>query len=561
MYITNLGSRNMVFRTNSARYGQSTQSPSAKQPAGRSQAVASEFASRISELKTEFAHLKELVAEAKLGSTRSKAGFVRSDSPLSGLNPNSTASQIRSTEEINTSPTSISDRAPAVQRWTLSGWQAGNSTSQATITGSYTGSTDSRFQVYTRTNVNMNGSTGRLNFKVFKDGAEVAYYNIDNVDYDNGTELDIGDGLSVSFSGGQIRSGESFFFDASASVGTDLDPTKAFNGTGADDPGLSPDTPITDGSVKINGVEVQVNASDSLDDFMARVNGSGAGVEASFDAATDTITFARTDDGTGDITFTDDTSGIVSALKLDTATTTPGQESDRQRAMDEVTALAGISTGTLTINGVDIAIDTSVDTLDDVLDRINTSDAGVKATYSDSTGHLSIASTSTASNLVVGGDSSGLLSRFNVAEGTYASTRRRGISADKAQALTEAMTAVVTELNDIYAKLGGSEGVGTVGSTQNTLRRNLQSFVGASGRTQLGMRFQFSGDGPVVDFDEAAQRKFRSALSSNGAGVEGFLEGKGTKDGLLDILEQQMGAAESALAAEFGSGILVSAAA
>jgi hypothetical protein len=561
MYITDLGARNMVFRSHQARYGQSTQRSSSKQPAGRSQAVASAFATRIGELKAEFANLKDLVAEAKLGSTRSKAGFARSDAPISGLNPDSIASHIRSTEEINTTPTSVSDRAPAVQRWTLTGWQAGNSTSQASIGGTYTGSTDSRFQVYTRTNVNMDGSSGRLSFKVLKDSVEVASYRIDNVDYDNGTELDIGDGLSVSFSGGQIRSGESFFFDASTSVGTDLDPTKAFNGTGADDPGLSPDAQIVDGSVKINGVEVQVNAADSLDDFMARVNSSAAGVEASFDATTDTITFSRTDAGSEDITFTDDSSGVVAALKLDSATTTPGQEADRQRTMDEVTALAGITTGTLTINGVDIAIDTSVDTLDDVLNRINSSDAGVQASYSDTTGALSIANQTTSADLVVGGDSSGLLSRFNVAEGTYASTRRRGISADKAQALTEAMTRVVTELNDIYAKLGGSDAVGTVGSTQNTLRRNLQSFVGASGRTQLGMRFQFSGEGPVVDFDEAAQRKFRAALSSNGSGVEGFLEGKGTKDGLLDILEQQMGAAESALAAEFGSGILVSASA
>lgn len=559
MQITDFSTRGIVMRNPRARFGQTSSSSKKTTSKSRSKAVAGNFAKRISELKTAMAKLKEEVTASSLGSARSKAGFVRSNVRVTTLDPDGTASTITSAEEVNTTPTSLSTRAPDVQRWTKSGFVAGKSSAQAVLTGTYSDTADATYQIRMDGGVNLDSARqrGRLRFTVRKNGTAVTSVNVLNKNYTNGTELSIGDGLSVFFDGGRVRSGESFFFDAYASVGTDLDPTKAFNGTGAQFSGLSDSTPVVDGSVKINGIEVAVNASDSLDDLMERINSSSAKVEAQFDAATDTITFTNTVDGAKEITFTDDTSGVVAALKLDTATTTLGQDADRTRTIEDVSGLSTVTSGSITINGVEIEIDTSVDTLDDVLTRINDSEAGVKASYSDNTGRLSIASKTTAEDLVVDDDSAGLLSTLNVSTGTYASTRRRGISASKAKALTETMAKMVSELNDIFLQIGGGDSVSAIATTQNDLTRAMRGLVGSSGKTQLGLQFNFSGSGKFIDFDETAQRRFRSALSGNAAAVSTFLNGKGTKDGFFDIIDKHLNTAESSLASEFGTGIVV----
>ena len=557
MQITNYGQRNMVIRGPARPYGL-PQTPRTRSASPKAQSAAADFVQRISDLRQEYGRLRELVDEAGLASVRSRAGMALSASPITGLDPDGSNARLSSSREINPTPTSVSDRAPTVLRWTPTGEAAGLGSSKMTVGGTYTGSTDSSWKIQINGSVNLDGNRGKLKYSVYKDDVFQSSAIITNADYDTGASLSIGEGLEIAFGPGTLRTDEYFSFQTSASVGTDLDPTKAFNGTGGDDPGLAADTPVTDGGFQLNGVEISVAASDSLNDVLDRINASDAKVTASFDAATDTVQLTSTEAGTTAISIAGDTSGLVAALRLDDATTVAGVAADRSRTIDEVGGLAGVSSGTFSINGVDISIDTSVDSLDDVLTRINSSEAGVKATYSDRSGTLKLVSTGSA-DLTVDGDGTGLLDRMKVAAGTYKGVQRKGISAHKAAAITEAMVSVVTELNDIFAKLSGAAQVSGIGSARNSLQRGLQRLTGQSGRTQVGLRFDYGGDGPLVDFDDAAQRRFRSALSGNAKGVASFLEGKGTKDGLFDVLDDQLKAASSALASELGSGILLSA--
>ncbi|MEL6178565.1 MAG: hypothetical protein AAFS10_06410, partial [Myxococcota bacterium] len=127
-----------------------------------------------------------------------------------------------------------------------------------------------------------------------------------------------------------------------------FDPNVAFNTS----PGLEGGASVVDGSFDLNGTLIAVQASDTLNDVLDRINTSGAGVNATYDAGTESVTFTRQTTGANAITASSDTSGLLSALKLDSAITQLGEEADADKTLQEVAALSGISTGSATINGV-----------------------------------------------------------------------------------------------------------------------------------------------------------------------------------------------------------------
>lgn len=92
-------------------------------------------------------------------------------------------------------------------------------------------------------------------------------------------------------------------------------------------------TPVTSGTFTINGVSISVSASgDNLASVLARINASAAGVNASYDAATNEITLTSTSTGPQSIVLgaPGDTSNFLSATGLTTAsgaTTSIGTQS------------------------------------------------------------------------------------------------------------------------------------------------------------------------------------------------------------------------------------------
>ena len=61
---------------------------------------------------------------------------------------------------------------------------------------------------------------------------------------------------------------------------------------------------------------------------------------------------------------------------------------ESQTNLDSVSDLSGISTGSFHINGVDFQVDTSSESLEDIIDKINAADAGVKASFDFSEGEF-----------------------------------------------------------------------------------------------------------------------------------------------------------------------------
>jgi flagellar hook-associated protein 2 len=150
-------------------------------------------------------------------------------------------------------------------------------------------------------------------------------------------------------------------------------------------------TPVTAGTFTINGTQITIAATDSLQDVFDRI--SAAGVTAAYDADTDEITLTSTTPGQEIILGSaTDTSNFLQAAQLynngaDAIRSASALGSVRLTAAladaDLATAITGDANGQgqFTINGVTISYNLNTDNLNNVLDRINSSAAGVTASY------------------------------------------------------------------------------------------------------------------------------------------------------------------------------------
>jgi flagellar capping protein FliD len=147
----------------------------------------------------------------------------------------------------------------------------------------------------------------------------------------------------------------------------------------------------TDGFFTINGVRVNVGDVNTMtvNELLGRINVSGAGVTAYFDQANGRFYLRSNTSGPTNINLGGggDTSNFLTIAGLRTdqgGVHIAGQragniDNDLPLAQSGFTDTPG--SGVFTINGVKITIDVGVDTLDDVIHKINSSGAGVIASY------------------------------------------------------------------------------------------------------------------------------------------------------------------------------------
>jgi flagellar hook-associated protein 2 len=226
----------------------------------------------------------------------------------------------------------------------------------------------------------------------------------------------------------------------SASLGGASDIGSALNPASDDVSGLTVASlpigqAVTAGSFTVNGKQVSVALTDSLEDvFDAISTATGGDVTASYDHTTDKITLNSTN---GDVLLgaANDTSNFLRALKLgnngtDTVTSSAKlgavKTSATLASSNLATAVAG--TGSFTVNGVSISYDATADTLSAVLKRINDSTAGVSATYDAANDRVVVANKSTGDLGISLSDTSGsLLASLGLTSGT---TFTRGENAE-----------------------------------------------------------------------------------------------------------------------------------
>jgi hypothetical protein len=321
-----------------------------------------------------------------------------------------TPTTLQSTEEVNAG-TSTDYTDPSA--WT------GASTAQPTVSGEYDGSNGTDTLTF---QVSKGGTIGSNNIqvKVFdSNNTQIDVVSIHKND-SAGQQYTLINGVAVSFSDGDLAKNDSFTMDVIAGIEATVNPDNPFNGTGATDPNLQTGFDVTAGSFEINGTTIAVQADDSLNDVLDTINSSGAGVTATFDAASETVLLTQDTPGsTPDIVLSNDTSGFVAAVKLDGAVAIPGTDGEAEDPLAQQAQFSGVQNGSINVNGVSIDIDVNTDTLTDVLDRITASTAGVTASYDSSSQRISLSSNDSESQLILDSGSTGFFPAAEISEGTY----------------------------------------------------------------------------------------------------------------------------------------------
>lgn len=147
---------------------------------------------------------------------------------------------------------------------------------------------------------------------------------------------------------------------------------------------------ITSGTFTVEGVQISINAADTLDDILGNITGATGGlVSGSYNATTDRIDLIKTSGGSLSLGASNDTSNFLQALRLSSgaspiSSSTP-LSSPRLTGPIDSANLAGWTSSSVSdsiiINGESISYNSATDSIQTLLNRINSSSAGVTATY------------------------------------------------------------------------------------------------------------------------------------------------------------------------------------
>ncbi|MGE4317951.1 MAG: flagellar filament capping protein FliD [Deferribacterales bacterium] len=156
------------------------------------------------------------------------------------------------------------------------------------------------------------------------------------------------------------------------------------------------------GTFTINDVTITIDdyTALSVQDVLGIINASGAGVTASYDATYEKFILTSNTAGAKSISLGSfsDTSDLLDFFGFgagdDTdytiGTTSGSISTDVKLSNSGLTTYP--STGTFTINGVSIYVDPTVDTMEDLIEKVNNSGAGVTMTYDSTSDKISLKS-------------------------------------------------------------------------------------------------------------------------------------------------------------------------
>jgi len=201
-----------------------------------------------------------------------------------------------------------------------------------------------------------------------------------------------------------------------ANVGAPISATSNVNGVTIGTMNVA--TPITPGVFTVDGAQVTISQSDSLQDVFNNIaTATNNAVTASYDPTTDTIQLTSNSPIT--LGAENDTSNFLSATSLynnggDTITSANalGSVAIASTIADAglkqaVTDVDSSGNGTFSINGVAINFNINTDTVQNILTAINGSTAGVTATFNNANGQFSLTNNSTGNTGISVSEASG----------------------------------------------------------------------------------------------------------------------------------------------------------
>lgn len=176
-------------------------------------------------------------------------------------------------------------------------------------------------------------------------------------------------------------------------VGANLYPTNVVTSGTLASKGFNP--PISAGTITVDGKQITIDPTvDTLKDVFDRIDAASSGnIQGSYDATTDTITLKRV--GSSDplvVGSATDTSNFLSVARLSNNGTSELTSPSNLGSITPANTLSlanfqtavsdgGAGAGAFKINGVSIAFNASSDSVQNLMDRINASAAGVSMSY------------------------------------------------------------------------------------------------------------------------------------------------------------------------------------
>jgi hypothetical protein len=443
------------------------------------------------------------------------------------------------------------------------------STAEPAISGIYDGSLGTDTLTFRVTQEGIHG-TDDLSFDVFKsDGTFLESISISRLD-DIDQAYALSNGLKFSLGDGFLALNETFVLGVNHVLPTSVNPDLSFSGTGINDAKFEDPFTINNGTFEINGTTVDVFANDSINTVLERINNLGIDVTATFDVAAERIVLTRNTPGSShDILLANDTSGFLAATKLSTAISVKGGE-DATTPLANLSSMSSVSSGALQVNGVTVGFDVNVDSLEDVLSRIQASVTDVVASFDPNTGRVTLASTNSA-DLTISSGGTGFFAAVNINEGLYkhveaksGTSRYNGMAGIARRDTLKAMRDFSRRINDFFDDTGRTQQDSTLQSIRQNLKTAISEFTApdANGiKDKMGIAFEFGKADAVFKFSDFAQTKFSGSLKSLRGATEfqdlffgKTLDDEGLADRLLDITK----AAEKDVTRALGSeGIFV----
>jgi len=262
----------------------------------------------------------------------------------------------------------------------------------------------------------------------------------------------------------------------------------------------------TEGQITIDGVQVAYNVdSQSLNTILTNITAALAtvdpGFSATYNAATDEVTFASTDQPIS-IGSSSDTGNLEQVLKLDTAeinnTSSSGSITSAgplgglslsadfasTNGANLLTSVSGGPGSFFTINGVKITVDPTTQNLQDVINAINASGAGVVASFNQITNQISLTNTSTGPQSIVIGSSSDTTNFLKVVglEGGGAKTtigQQAYVTVQQPDGLPQTFYSSSDQISDAIAGITLTVAANSTDPTTLTVSQNSQPAISA----------------------------------------------------------------------------------
>ena len=475
---------------------------------------------------------RSLESLAEVADVKTRFRFDITDARSSaglGLDLTHTAATLASSDQINASPMSFNPFGPD--------WNDG-SDALITIGGEYDGTHGTGALTF---EVRRAGTRGVNDLRIRVEdpqGNRIRNINIrDHHPLDR--EYDLRNGLFLTLGNGSLINRDITTIQVFDNVGAAVNPDNPLGGLRNQNPNLQFGAPdVVNGSFQLNGANINVSTTDTLNDVISRINQSGAGVTALFNTGTERIEFVQNELGAAPtIDLQSDSSNFLQATKLDSGNTVPGVDPETIQALDDVAAFASVQSGEFILNDERIAIDTSSDSLDSILNKINASAADVVASFDAASQSVSIRSD--AGRLDIDSNNTGLFSALNIAEGQYArKVAGNGIGRRLSYQVADGLEVALSDLNYLFRDSSFAGTADILTPFRSPLEAAIRGAFGGELTAGIdGLSFNGSTDARRRGgFAEIDRRDFTVALQRDGDALMSLLRGSDDQTGLIERL-------------------------